>query len=63
MSYNMSLSAGKFHPVSPSHPLNMLKALAGICLLHLTTIFFLFWATIDDVSYHYSPFMCICNEM
>ncbi|XP_055060695.2 epithelial membrane protein 1 isoform X3 [Misgurnus anguillicaudatus] len=31
-----------------SYPLNMLKALGGICLLHLTTIFFLFWATIDD---------------
>ncbi|XP_051559322.1 epithelial membrane protein 2-like isoform X3 [Myxocyprinus asiaticus] len=28
--------------------LKILKALAGICLLHLTTIFFLFWATIDD---------------
>lgn len=52
MSYNISLpfSGILFHPVSSSHPLNMLKALAGICLLHLTTIFFLFWAIIDDVS-------------
>ncbi|GAA6087897.1 epithelial membrane protein 1 [Tachysurus ichikawai] len=26
----------------------MLKALIGLCTLHLTTIFLLFWATIDD---------------
>ncbi|XP_076838487.1 epithelial membrane protein 1 isoform X1 [Brachyhypopomus gauderio] len=38
----------KVRIVFPSQSRSMLKALSGICFLHLTTIFFLFWATIDD---------------